>query len=335
MRRRVLAAAERLGYRRNELARSMITGRTNTIGFVGADIENSFFARAMRGISDAAHAHGYQVILTNSDEDLSLERAAVQLLIEKRVDGIVVAPAALDHPDHLEAAIRDGTPVVVLDRAIPGLAADSVVVDNAPGAEHAVGHLIGLGHQRIAVISTRPGPRAAFTSESLQTPIDLDPQTLRPSAARVLGYLRAHSAAGLRVEPELVRIGVTPAGARAGVQRREVALTESLAVLQGHDRATAIFTTDNDMSHGAVAAIRRLGLEVPEEVSVVGFDDLDWATLVSPPLSVVVQPVYELGAVAAERLLARIHGDESPPQQVVLNTRLVVRASTGPIRLPS
>ena len=332
LRRRVLAAAERLGYRRNTLARSMVTGRTHTIGFVGADIENSFFARAMRGISDVAHAHQYQVILTNSDEDPSQERAAVQLLIEKRVDGIIVAPAELEQPEHLEAVIRDGTPVVLLDRAIPGLAADSVVVDNVPGAQNAVAHLIGLGHRRIAVISTRRGPRTVFTDETLQADTGIDPRTLSPSAARVLGYLRAHWAAGRPVSPDLVRLGVTPERPRASVQRRAAALAETLAVLQDPRPATAIFTTDNDMSHGAAEAIRRSGLRVPEQVSMVGFDDLDWATLVSPPLTVVEQPVYELGAVAAERLLARVHGDESPPQHAVLTTRLLRRASTGPPR---
>jgi LacI family transcriptional regulator len=332
VRRRVLAAAERLGYRRNTLARSMVTGRTHTLGFVGADIENAFFARAMRGISDVAHARQYQVILTNSDEDPGLERAAVQLLIEKRVDGIIVAPADLDQPEHLAMAIRDGTPVVLLDRAIPGLAADAVVVDNVPGAETAVAHLVALGHERIAVISTRPGPRAVFGADSLRTDPGIDPRTLRPSAARVLGYLRAHWAAGLPVSPDLVRVGVTPQGTRAGVRRRAAALAETLAVLRGPRPATAIFTTDNDMSHGAVEAIRRGAVAVPEQVSLVGFDDLDWATLVSPPLTVVEQPVYELGAVAAERLLARVQGDESPPRHVVLETRLLRRASTGPPR---
>jgi LacI family transcriptional regulator len=332
MRQRVLAAAERLGYRRNSLARSMVTGRTHTIGFVGSDIENSFFARAMRGISDAAHAHEYQVILTNSDEDPNQERASVQLLLEKRVDGIIVAPADPDHAEHLEAAIRDGTPVVLLDRDIDSLAADSVVVDNVVGAETAVAHLIELGHQRIAVIGTRRGPMPVFGAGTFQAEAAaaVDPQLLRPGAARVLGYLRAHAAAGLTVQPELVRIGAEPQLPRAGLQRRVVALAETSAVLQVDDPPTAIFTTDSDMSHGAIQAIREAGLRVPLQVSVVGFDDLDWATLLEPPLSVVEQPAYELGNAAVERLVARIEGDERPPRRIVLSTRLLLRASTAP-----
>lgn len=330
LRRRVLAAAERLGYRRNGLARSMVTGRTQTLGFVGADIENSFFARALRGISDAARAQQYQVILTNSDESPGLERAAVHLLMEKRVDGLIVAPADLGHAEHLEAAIREGTPVVLLDRAIPGLAADSVVVDNVPCAEQAVAHLIGLGHQRIAVIATRRGAQPVFSAEGLQTNAEANPWLLRPGAARVLGYLRAHQAAGLPVSPELVRVGVEPELARAGLQRRAVARAETLAVLRADPPATAIFTTDGDMSHGAIEAIRCSGLAIPGQVSIVGFDDVDWAALVTPPLSVVEQPAYDLGRMAAERLVARIQGDEAPPRHVALGTRLLLRASTAP-----
>ncbi|MDQ6673264.1 MAG: LacI family transcriptional regulator [Chloroflexota bacterium] len=332
VRQRVMAAAARLGYRRNTLASSMVTGRTHTLGFIGADIENSFFARAMRGINDVAHAHQYQVILTNSDEDLALERAAVQLLVEKRVDGIIVAPAEIDRTEHLQAAIADGTPIVLLDRVALGLPADTVVVDNARGAETAVAYLIGLGHQRIAVISTGRAARGLFSAERVLVESGIDLHTLRPSAARVLGYLRAHWAAGVPVSPELVRIGLEPEFARSSVRRREVALSETLAVLHGRRRATALMTTDNDMSHGAAEAIRRTGVRVPSHVSMIGFDDLDWATIVRPPLSVVEQPVYELGALAAERLLARINGDESPPRLFELPTRLVHRASTAPPR---
>ena len=130
VRERVKAAASQLGYRPNSLARSMITGATHTIGLVVADIENPFFARSVRGIADVAHAAGYEVLLANSDEDPATERAAVRVLFGKRVDGLIVAPASTDEGPHLSDLSERGVPVVLLDRAIPGIDADAVVVNN-------------------------------------------------------------------------------------------------------------------------------------------------------------------------------------------------------------
>jgi LacI family transcriptional regulator len=306
VRERVAAAAERLGYRRNSVARSMITGRSHTIGLVMADIENPFFARVARGIADVAHASGYEVLLVNSDEDPATERASVRVLYEKRVDGLIVAPASADEGAHLAEIAALGTPVVLIDRATPGIEADAVVVDNEVAAARAIEHLVGLGHRRIALL----------TSQGL----------IHTNQMRLAGYLDGLRTAGLPIDDELVRMAE---------YRREAAVAETIAVLSIDDPATAIFTTDNLMSLGAVEGTQRAGRRVPEDVSLIGFDDLDWTTIVRPPLTVVAQPLYELGRTAAERLIARINGDDSPPTQYTLATTFIVRESTGPVAQPA
>lgn len=298
---RVAAAAAQLGYRRNSLARSMITGTTHTLGLVVADIENPFFARAARGVADVAHKAGYEVLLVNSDEDPATERAAVRTLHEKRVDGLIIAPASTDGGRHLADLSSHGTPVVLIDRVVAGIEADAVVVDNERAARGAVEHLVGLGHRRIALL----------TSQGL----------IHTNQTRLAGYLRGLEAAGLRSDDALVRMGE---------YTREAAGRETRAVLELDDPATALFTTDNLMSLGAYEGVQLAGRLVPEEVSIVGFDDLEWTTIVRPPLTVVAQPVYELGATAARRMLARVGGDDSPPRVWTLHTTFIIRGSTGP-----
>jgi len=301
VRTRVAEAAATLGYRRNSLARSMITGTTHTLGLVVADIENPFFARAARGIADVAHRAGYEVLLVNSDEDPAIERAAVRTLGEKQVDGLIIAPASADGGTHLDELIRRGTPVVQIDRVLPGITGDAVVVDNVEAARRAIDHLATLGHRRIALL----------TSQGL----------IHTNQARLAGYLQGLEAAGLPIADELIRMAQ---------YTRQAAVRETLAVLELHDPATALFTTDNLMSLGAFDGMQRAGRSVPAQVSLVGFDDLEWTTIVRPPLTVVAQPVYELGAAAATRLLERLAGDESPPRTITLATSFIVRGSTGP-----
>lgn len=301
VRKRVAAAAATLGYRRNSLARSMITGRTHTIGLVVADIENPFFARAARGIADVAHKEGYEVLLINSDEDPVTERAAVRTLSEKQVDGLIIAPASSEGAKHLAELTDRGTPIVLIDRVLPGVDLDAVVVDNEAAARRAVEHLIALGHRRIALL----------TSQGL----------IHTNQSRLAGYLQGLEAAGVPASDELIRMAP---------YTREAAVREAEIVLRLPDPATAIFMTDNLMSIGAYEAAQHVGRAVPSGVSLVGFDDLEWTTIVRPPLTVVAQPVYELGAAAAHRLVARVRGDESEPEVRTLATSFIVRGSTAP-----
>jgi LacI family transcriptional regulator len=291
----VQRAAAELGYRPNTIARALVQGATRTVGLVVGDVENPFFATLARVIADALEERGYTLLLTNSDEDPAREARLVDALRGRQVDGLIVAPSA-GAGRHLAAAVAGGVSLVQVDRAVRGLAADVVLVDNAHGAEVAVGHLAGLGHARIACVT--------------------DPVGLGSSRERVAGYRKAIGAHGL--EPLVFQAaGVTQEHGLAASQ-------EALAV-----RPTALFTASNFMTLGAMRAIREAGLAIPADVALIGFDDLDWTTLVDPPLTVVAQPVAELGRVAAELLLERLDGEMAPPRRVRLRTSLVVRQSCG------
>jgi len=318
-REKVLDAAERLGYRANGLARSMITGSTKTLGVVLSDIENPFFSRALRGVSDMAHRAGYEVVLVNTDEDLQIERNAVRVLTEKRVDGLVVSPSEGDDTGHLASAIRSGTPVVLLDRRIPGLPADTVGIDNRAAARGATERLLALGHRRVALVTGAP-PAAAelLTGEGLR---DVEKAIGSTAGLRAAGYRDALLARGLTPDPRYVS---------AEGFRRDDAAAATIRLLALPEPPTAFLALDSLLSLGVLQAFAALGVRCPHDVSLIGFDDADWAEAVSPPLSVVAQPVYEIGATACERLLARIAGDERRPAHRKLRTTYIERASTAP-----
>jgi LacI family transcriptional regulator len=300
-RERVRREADRLGYRPNAVARSLVSGSTMTLGLVVGDIENPFFAAAARGIADVAEGRGYTLLLANSDEDIARERAAVDALRTRRVDGLVVVPSSGDEAaGHLGAVARSGIPLVLLDRHVPGLETDTVMVDNAAGAARAVRHLLDLGHRRLGMVCDMPG--------------------IASTAERLAGYRRALAGAGIPPDDGLVSIGdSTQEGGRAAATK----------LLSRPDRPTAVFTANNFMTAGTMRAVRALGLRIPDDLALVGFDDLDWTTLVDPPVTVIAQPVAELGHRVAERLLARIDGEDGPPRRIRLRTRLVVRGSCG------
>jgi LacI family transcriptional regulator len=299
-RRKVAESADRLGYRPNAVARALVSRATTTVGLVVGDIENPFFAAAARGLADAMDAHGYTVLLANADEDADRERRAVEALRARQVDGMVVVPAPGASPGHLADLVAAGIPLVLLDRVVAGVEADSVLVRNTAGAADAVAHLTGLGHRRIGVVS--------------------DPPEITSSAERIAGYRRALRAAGIEPDPSLVSIGgPTRADGEAAARR----------LLDRPDRPTAVFTANNFMTVGTLRAARALGLRIPDDLALVGFDDLDWTTLVEPPVTVVSQPVTELGRAAGERLLARMGGEDGPARRIRLPARLIVRGSCG------
>lgn len=317
LRARVLEAAASVGYQPNRLARSMASGASRSLGAVIADIGNPFFATAVRGISDEARSAGFEVVLANSDEAVAEERAAVQVLVEKRVDGLIVAPAPDGTHDHLARLRESGPPLVLLDRNLPALATDAVIIDGGAAAAAATRHLLSLGHEHLAIVTD------VATSHALE---DLPAATreverLGTAAMRLVGFLAALTEAGFQPREDMVlQAPPTVDGARE----------TTLALLDADARPTALFTTDNVMTLGAFEALQERGVTIPEEISLFGFDDLEWTRIVRPPVSVVAQPVYEMGVAAARRLLARVGGDESPVQTLVLPTRLMLRDSTAP-----
>ncbi|WP_431874923.1 LacI family DNA-binding transcriptional regulator [Amycolatopsis sacchari] len=315
-RERVLAAAAELGYRPNGLARSMITGSTHTIGVVVADVANPFFATALSGITDVAQPAGFEVLLANTGGALAAEQRAVSVMSEKRVDGMIVAAAQPGEGTHLKHAMEAGVPVVLIDRQVSGVPeADSITIDNEHAAAEAVAHLLELGHRRIGVI-TEAGDQLARLRAGTRR------RGLFPSAVRLRGYVRALDAAGVEVDEALV------APAR---YERGSAYDALLSLLDLADPPTAVLCTDNVLASGAYRAAQDRGLRMPEELSLIGFDDEPWTTLVRPELTIVEQPTYDLGARAGRQLLDHIEGERAgrAPQHIQLKAKLVARESTA------
>ncbi|MDP9221542.1 MAG: LacI family transcriptional regulator [Actinomycetota bacterium] len=316
---RVHAAAVKLGYRPNGLARSMITGVTHSIGVVLADIENPFFYGALRGITDAARVGGFDILLANTDEDPADERKAVTALAERRVDGLILCPADGKDRSHLDSMIASGMPIVLLDRPIPGLKADTVGLDNRKAAFEATQSLLDLGHTRIGLITG--GPASLEPSLRRAQMKGVERISVTTLGARAAGYRDALQAAGITARPDYLT---------AGGFHRDDAEASTLALMRLPKPPTAIVAFDSILTLGALLAFRRLGLRCPRDVSLVGFDDAEWAEVVSPPLTVVRQPVYEIGVKACELLLRRIDHPDKKPSHHRLKGTLIQRESTAP-----
>jgi LacI family transcriptional regulator len=311
--------ANALGYQANRLAQGMVTGRTLTLGFVSADMADAFFGQTMRGFTDIARAQDYDVIITNSEEDPRLERRAVETMLQRRVDGLLLAPTELDKVRHLEAVLVSGLPIVQIDRSVRGLAADAVLIDNVGAARDAVNHLIERGHERIGLLTA--GLAEGDPIAQLDA-VATDPVHAQTPLSRAVGYLSALRSAGLPVETRLI---ASASSAARYADRAEAAVA---GLLTQPDPPTAILAVDGMLTLCAFEAVQDSGLRFPDECTVLGFDDLDWTRIVRPRVTVVAQPAYDIGATAARRLLARLAGDNSPPQTLLLETSLVVREST-------
>ncbi|MGW0552569.1 LacI family DNA-binding transcriptional regulator [Streptomyces altiplanensis] len=317
---RVLAAAEKLGYRANALARSMSTGVSHTLGVIVADIGNPFFAGVVRGICDTSRARGFDTIVLSTYENLAEEVAATNVLIDKRVDGVIIASAAVGRGEdaHIRAALDRGVPVVLVDRAIPSLDLDAVVIDNREAAREAVETLIAAGHRRIGFVWGPPVAQAPATRRELLAGAS---RNLWTDGERLRGYLDALDDAHIPFDPELVMVGP---------KTEERATEEVVRMLTLPRRITALFCTETDAVTGALRAVRRQKLSYPRDLSLIGFDDSAWAAVMDPPLTMIEQPVHQLGAKAAEVLLDPLEGAEPLREMHTLRTRLIVRSSVAP-----
>lgn len=323
-REQVMRAAEALGYRPNALARSLITGKTRTIGVVAGDIQNAFYASILRGISDVLEQHGFGLLITNSDENLDREVRAVELLLEKQVDGMIVSPCDTRGAGHLRGLAGAGAHLVLIDRAVAGLEVDRVLTDNVAAAEHSVAQLIALGHRRIGIVAELVGePRGQVADfiRRVQAGTLGEAASLYPSWQRFRGYIRAHQAAGLAVDPDLIR--------RAGVYAPDAARVQTHLLLDLATPPTAIFATDGTMSEGVVRALSDRGLELPRDLSLSCFDDLDWMGFYRPGITTAAQPRLAMGEAAAQLLLDRIEGATVPHRSVVLPAELIRRGSVA------
>ncbi|MDR6665690.1 LacI family DNA-binding transcriptional regulator [Rhizobium sp. 1399] len=306
----VTAAARALDYRPNELARSMTTGRSGTIGVVVGDIENPFFSLAMRGITDVARQAGFTVILINSGEDVSAEKAAIRTLIAKRVDGLIVSPAKETDVEHLREVVGSGRPLALLDRGINAFEVDTVIADDRQAAEGVTRQLIALGHRHIAYLTACDTPDHLF-----RTPSDINTGSVR---RRIEGFLSTCREAGLGPVERWIHMGaVIPEQTRQIAER----------LLEGKDRPTAIIASDSVIGLEVFKTSRTIGLAIPDDLSLISFHDADWTAVTSPPVTVVRQPVYQLGEMAARLLVERLNGFAGLGREVVLQTEFVERAS--------
>lgn len=296
--RTVLQAAQELNYRPNQLARGLRLKKTQTIGLVVPDISNPFFAYTTRMIQSSAFEQlGYSLIVCNTNEDLDLEIEQVELLKSKAVDGFIIMPVGLDS-SHLVRLVDEGFPVVLLDRCFEDLDISSVVVDNYSGSYEAVEHMIQRGHRDIAIIQGLPNTST--------------------NTARVKGYRDALENYGVPVNASYI-VGKD--------FRQENGYTETKTFLKRRDCPTAIFATSDLIALGAFQAVHEAGRSIPDDISMVCFDDVDFAPYLVSPLTAVHQPRALMGEHAVKLLLEQIESGKPSKRKIVLESNLVIRGS--------
>ena len=294
---RVTEVVERLGYRPNELARSLKGRRSRTIGLIISDVSNPFMASCAQAIESVAQEHGHALILCDSHANLRTEGSYVGLLMQRQVDGLLLVPAH-GRDEQLKAEQQSGLPVVAFDRPAEGVQTDTVLAQNRAGTREATEHLIWHGHERIAFVG--------------------DVRHFYTARKRLEGYKEALQTANLEPLHHL------------DAHTIELAEEATKNLLEAPDRPTALFAANILTTLGALRAIEDLGLRVPEDIALIGFDDFELAHVLRPRFTLVRQPTAELGRRAAELLFDRL-GDQSPPepQRLVLPTELVIRESCG------
>ena len=298
--RRVLDAAQELGYRPNPIARGLRTNRSHTIGVLVPDLMNPLFAAVVRGIEDGLRDGGYTPLIANTDNDAERERVAYEAMRARQVDGFIAATARRDHW-LLEERVDSGPKVVLVNRRVDSDAIPAVTGDDHAGVRLAVEHLAGLGHRRIAHVAGA--------------------QTLYTGWSRHEGFVDAMRAGGLELDPDLI-VFSGAFTAREGAR----CCTE---LLDRRCDFTAIVAGNDLLALGCFDALEQHGLGCPADVSVVGYNDMPFVDRFRPPLTTVRVPHYELGATAAELMLEQLGGTDLPPRQLLLPPELVVRGSTA------
>ena len=291
---------QELGYKPNALARNLRRQQTSSIGMIVPDSANPFFAEVARGIEDTSFGQNHSVILCNTDGDVDKQATHTDLLIKNQVAGILFVAAGIG-TELVNDLQRRRVPLVVVDREVPGVAVDTVLTNHLQGGCMATQHLIDLGHRRIACVSGG--------------------SDLSPSAERLTGYQQKLAQSGIPYDETLVVKGDFQYRSGYEAARQLLALD---------DPPTAVFACNDLMAVGVISAATQLGLNVPEDLSVVGFDDVRLASFTNPPLTTIAQPKYDIGVLATEMLLARVRNLDAPPRVERLDTELIIRGSTAP-----
>jgi LacI family transcriptional regulator len=297
---RVLEVADSLGYRANRVAQALRRGQLPLVGYVPADIQNPFFARIAHDLEVDLRKEGHNLLIACSEEDVATEKELLGSLRALSVRGYILAPASATDNQHVVELSHENTPIVLIDRVAKNLRCDSVVVDNRGGASEAIDYLVANGHRRIGLL--RDDSRI-FTAQE-----------------RLAGYQKSLAAHGIGTDESLISVS------RSTIEH---AIEATIRLFSGRNRPTALFTVDSLMTQGALLALRSMGLSVPQDVSLVGFDDFNLATFTDPQITVVAQPIAEIGPLAARLLLDRLAGKKGAPRHKRFPTRLIVRGSVS------
>lgn len=294
----VVAVASRLNYRPNRVARGLVTGRSHSLALIVSDIRNPFFAEVARGAADAARGANCDLVLCNSDLDPARQMEYVKSLLEKRVDGILMNSVSVLSPEEQRQLAECGVPIVLLNRSSASRAFSTVSADNEAGGVLAAQHLLDLGHRKIAHLT---GPRQHGNLSD-----------------RTRGFVQTLAAAEQPVAPVVLHGAFHFEGGRD--------LTNKL--LADHPEITAIFAANDVMAFGAVRAILDRGLRIPEDLSLIGFDNIQFSSIIHPPLTTIHQPKYEMGHAAVE-ILMRLARDKTSrtPESRMLGVELIERQS--------
>lgn len=291
-------AVTKLDFKVNELARGLKTNRTMTIGVLIPNLENIFCTSIISNIENILLQEGYSTIICDFKEDPQLEVDKLSFLINKMVDGIVMIPLECDE-ERIDEIVSKGTPVVLIDRVIKNLNCDVVLVDNLNASYNAVEQLIIKRHKRIGIIV---GPENIYTAQE-----------------RLKGYIRVHEDYALEVDSSLIKYGD---------YHLQSGYDLILELLRLPNPPSAVYVTNYEMTLGAIIAINEQNIKIPEDLSFIGFDNLELARVVKPSLSVVVQPMQQIGETAAQILLKRLKGDQNGfPMMVRLKTELLLKDS--------
>ncbi|MGM0502384.1 MAG: LacI family DNA-binding transcriptional regulator [Bacillota bacterium] len=290
-----------LNYNPNGIARGLVLNKTHTLGLVIPDISNPFFPEVAKGIEDKAKEAGYSVIFCNTDNHTQGEKEAIELMKSKQVDGMIVSLAINEeNKKELAELAAENFPVVQIDRKIPGAGFPAVVIDNQAASYKATQHLINLGHEKIAHISGN--------------------LKVKPAQDRLAGFKEALENNGLESTKEWIREG--DYSSQSGYE-------EMKQLLQLVERPTAVFIANDLMALGAYEAVFEQGLKIPEDISIVGYDDIEVSSVIRPALTTVSQPEYKLGVEAAELLINSLEGEDEIETDQVLAAELVERTSSA------
>lgn len=281
-------AIEELHFEVNEVARGLKTNRTKIIGVIIPELNSIFCAEVITEVEDNLRSHGYATMICDCRTDEKLEEEAVDFLLHRRVDGLISMPAG-NTGNYFKRFIQAGKPVVLIDRKLPGIECDCVLIDNEGAARDAVQKLIQAGHKKIGMIA---GPTAVYTSKE-----------------RCQGYRKALREAGMEPEDRMIVRGDYTLAGGADAMRR---------LLEKNPDMTAVFASNYEMTMGAIIAINELGIKIPNQISFIGFDNVEFAQASTPRLSIVTQPTKEIGRHVSELILERLEENNKNHQGEII-----------------